>query len=191
MSAPANNRPNDKGRGRDSDVEILEDLTDQELFARFLRNRDSTAFVILYGWHWKAICECAGTVIKDTLHAEDVAQDVFRAVWKEPEKFKGIRNFKSYLRRMAINRARDLYKREAMFEPQDLEGDLNGAHGFAAAASLTGEAKAQIWQTVRSCLTPAQFQIIEFRFKHVFSLAECANKLEFPRERSRAGLMPP
>jgi len=65
------------------------------------------------------------------------------------------RSFESYLGRMAINRALDLYRREKRFVPTSMSVEANGAKGFATAASMTGEARSVFWDSVRLCLTRA------------------------------------
>src|SRR4051812_41003987 len=72
---------------------------------------DPAAFRALYRAHHPAVFRTAYAVVHDHLLAEDVAQDVFLALWRRPERFDPDRgDIGPYLRLMARSRALDLWR---------------------------------------------------------------------------------
>ena len=67
-----------------------------------------------------------------------------------------------------------------MVVPMAMDAEVNGVNGFAAADSLS-ESKVELWDCVSSCLTQAQFRLVELRYKRGLSLAECANVMGIPK----------
>jgi RNA polymerase sigma-70 factor (ECF subfamily) len=64
-----------------------------------------------YDEHSRAVFGAAYRVLGDTAHAQDVVQDVFLSLWREPERFDPRRGpLGSYLRMMARSRALDIWR---------------------------------------------------------------------------------
>jgi len=75
------------------------DLSDQATFSR------------IYASHARGVQAAAQRILNNSTQAQDVAQDVFMRVWRDPAKFDARRGeLGSYLRLMARSRALDLWR---------------------------------------------------------------------------------
>ena len=180
MVTGSNNGASGYGNEKNSRTEFDLLKPDENLFERVLKNRDEMAYRTLYERHWSSLRDCAMRVIKDHSRAEDVAQEVFLILWKEPEKLVEIRNLKSYLCRMAINRSIDLLRREAWFEPADINSNVIGTDGFVNVNSFAFESSEDIWYDMQNTLTQIQFRMCVLRFKFGFTMTECSVILGIP-----------
>ena len=72
---------------------------------------DPTTFSRVYDEHARSVYGAALRILGDAARAQDVAQDVFLRVWRNPSRFDAKRGeLGSYLRLMARSRALDLYR---------------------------------------------------------------------------------
>lgn len=72
---------------------------------------DPATFSAVYDEHSRGVYAAAFRVLGSGAHAQDVAQDVFLRLWREPDKFDARRGeLGPYLRLMARSRALDLYR---------------------------------------------------------------------------------
>ena len=72
---------------------------------------DPTTFGAVYDEHSRGVYGAALRILGDPARAQDVAQDVFLRVWRNPSRFDARRGeLGSYLRLMARSRALDLYR---------------------------------------------------------------------------------
>ena len=72
---------------------------------------DPTTFAQMYDEHSRAVYGAAMRILGDPARAQDVAQDVFLRVWRNPSRFDARRGeLGSYLRLMARSRALDLWR---------------------------------------------------------------------------------
>jgi RNA polymerase sigma-70 factor (ECF subfamily) len=75
--------------------------------------REPQAFASLYEAHSRGVYASAYRILGRAPDAEDVTQDVFLRLWREPERFDPARGeIGGYLRMMARSRALDLWRRE-------------------------------------------------------------------------------
>jgi RNA polymerase sigma-70 factor (ECF subfamily) len=75
--------------------------------------RDPNAFERAYDEHARSVYRAAYRVLGSTAQAQDVVQDVFLKLWREPGKFDVRRGeLGSYLRLMARSRALDTWREE-------------------------------------------------------------------------------
>src|SRR5688572_24913780 len=73
--------------------------------------KDPATFSRMYDKHARGVFGTAMRILGDPARAQDVAQDVFLRVWREPAKFDSRRGeLGAYLRLMARSRALDLYR---------------------------------------------------------------------------------
>jgi len=82
---------------------------DAELLSR-LRDRDSTAFELLYDRYHRLVYGIALRMLGDAATAEDVTQSVFVSLWRSPEEFRGGGRFGAWLSRVARNRSLDILR---------------------------------------------------------------------------------
>ena len=72
---------------------------------------DPTVFSRVYDEHHRGVINTAYRVLGNAAQSQDVAQDVFLRVWRNPAKFDARRgDIGSYLRLMARSRATDLWR---------------------------------------------------------------------------------
>ncbi len=72
---------------------------------------DPTTFARMYDEHSRGVYGAALRILGDAARAQDVAQDVFLRVWRNPSRFDARRGeLGSYLRLMARSRALDLWR---------------------------------------------------------------------------------
>lgn len=72
---------------------------------------DPTTFSRVYDQHAPGVYGTALRILNDPSRAQDVAQDVFLRIWRNPQRFDARRGeLGSYLRLMARSRALDLYR---------------------------------------------------------------------------------
>ena len=89
---------------------------DHELLER-LRAGDEEAFVALVGRHNRALFYVARSFVPTDAIAEEVVQDTWMAVVRGISKFEGRSSIKTWLVRIAINRARSTGTRESRVLP--------------------------------------------------------------------------
>jgi len=76
-----------------------------------MRLDDSTTFARAYDEHHRGVYGAAYRILGNVVQSQDVAQDVFLRVWRNPSKFDAKRGeLGSYLRLMARSRALDLWR---------------------------------------------------------------------------------
>ena len=76
-----------------------------------MRLDDPTTFARAYDEHHRGVYGAAYRILGNVVQAQDVAQDVFLRVWRNPSKFDAKRGeLGSYLRLMARSRALDLWR---------------------------------------------------------------------------------
>src|SRR3954470_331941 len=72
---------------------------------------DPRAFARVYDEHQRGVHAAAYRILGNAAQAQDVTQDVFLRVWRNPQKFDARRGeLGSYLRLMARSRALDLWR---------------------------------------------------------------------------------
>jgi RNA polymerase sigma-70 factor (ECF subfamily) len=61
---------------------VPESITDEDLLERVARDRDQSAFEVLYQRYSRAIYSLVSRILRDRHTGEDVAQEAFAAVWR-------------------------------------------------------------------------------------------------------------
>lgn len=162
------------------------ELLDEELMER-LFYRDMKAFETLYDRHGNLVYSTAVRILRDIHLAEDVAQEIFLRLWRQPESYVAQRGrFLTWLLSVTRNRAVDeVRKRGRRFRhetasPEQLEQEFptGDAHDPALAAQLAEERR-----TVRDALAslpPQQRQVIELAYYGGLTQQEIADTLEQP-----------
>ncbi len=78
--------------------------SDEEILVR-LRKEGQPAMKILYDKYYNYLCHAVYNVLKDSVMAEDIVQDVFMEIWKKREQIDINTSLKAYLRRAAVNKS--------------------------------------------------------------------------------------
>jgi RNA polymerase sigma-70 factor (ECF subfamily) len=132
------------------------------------------AIADLYSAHWKRAHRAAYLVVHDTAAAEDIAQDAFLAAVDALDRFDRRRPFAPWLHRIAINRALDWARREAL-RRKVAEPDAQPAVA-AEPGALGGELMEAL-----ALLPPDQRAVVVLRHLLEYTPGEIARMLELPR----------
>ncbi|MCD2188348.1 RNA polymerase sigma factor [Actinomycetospora soli] len=109
-TAPPRSRPVPDAPGP---APVDADVTDADLVARLAR-RDTGALDLLYARHGRAAYSLARRICVDEGLAEDVVQEVFLVLWRDPERFDRTRGTViSWLLTLVHHKAVDAVRREA------------------------------------------------------------------------------
>jgi RNA polymerase sigma-70 factor, ECF subfamily len=156
-----------------------------------LKSGDQGAMAELYDRYSSVVYAVALRVLGDTGSAEDVLQEVFLQLWRNPSAFDAARgSLGSWLAVITRNRAIDsLRKRRPETDIEDVV--------LSVSPDLAGEAElARASQKVRGvmgAMTPVQRSALEMAYWEGMSHSEIANKTGEPlgtvKTRIRAGLM--
>lgn len=166
--------------------------TDDETLVEAIARRESDAMAILYARHAKAVFNYARCTVGQQALAEDVVQDVFVRLWRQPERFDPTRGtIRSYLLTLARGRSIDIARSETarrLREKRDGQGQ-----GPVAVDSL--EASWTHADEVRAALahlSPEQREAITMAYFLGHSYREVATVLHTPegtiKNRIRTGL---
>lgn len=171
--------------------------SDQALVAR-LSARDSSALDELYQRYVRAVYSLACRVLGDPSLAEDVVQDVFLKLWRQPESYRAERgSLGPWLLSVTHNRSVDMLRRrrshaEQQFpEVQEAPATvINGALDPVDLAGLQEDAAAIRRALAR--IPPEQRRAIEMAFfegkTHVEISAELGEPLGTAKTRIRLGM---
>jgi RNA polymerase sigma-70 factor (ECF subfamily) len=148
-----------------------EPTSDQAIMAR-VNARDPGALDEVYQRYARAVHSLAYRVVRDNAIAEDVTQEVFLKLWRQPESYNAERGaLGSWLLSVAHNRAIDVLRRRKVREehplPEEREaGDMiadgaidpSEAAGLKEAADAVRRALAKIPKNQREAIEMAFFQ---------------------------------
>ncbi|CAN5144437.1 RNA polymerase sigma factor SigW [soil metagenome] len=108
---------------------------------RRLKDRDERAFRELIEVHRDRVYNISFRMLGSRAEAEDVAQEVFIAVFKTIETFRGDSKFSTWLYRVAVNHCKNRIKYLARRHDRDrdeLDETTNGQHGAVGAIGGPG-----------------------------------------------------
>ncbi|HZY63164.1 MAG TPA: sigma-70 family RNA polymerase sigma factor [Edaphobacter sp.] len=98
----------------------LRSTEDDATLLEKVRRGDELAMASLYDRYSKVVYSVALRVLRDPASAEDVLQDIFMQVWRQPERFERSRgSFGGWLAVMARNRSIDALRRKRPTESID------------------------------------------------------------------------
>lgn len=117
------------------------DASDAALLAAAVR-RDATAFAILVGRYEKQVFRVVWRLTKGHTDAEDITQEVFLRLWRNPGQLREAGALKSWLMRVASNLAMDRFRAKPM---QDLDQAAEVGDGKPTAE----EQMTKTWTTKR------------------------------------------
>jgi RNA polymerase sigma-70 factor (ECF subfamily) len=129
------------------------------------QQRDS--FARAYAEHRRPVAAAAYQVLGDADRAEDVTQDVFLRLWRNPHAFDARRgNLSSYLRLMARSRAVDVWREERAAERREdrlrvaAGGEGERAEDLPAEAMRRTEDRAEVKAALRSLPEPQREAVL-------------------------------
>ena len=160
--------------------------------------RDPETFRAIYDEHGRAVYAAALRILGDAAQAQDVAQDVFLKLWRNPDKFDARRGqLGPYLKLMGRSRALDLWREgQAAGRASDrlkvvvghTEGRVDDAPAHAAERDETREGVRAALRT----LPPAQREALVLAYWGGMTADEIARRSHVPlgtaKSRIRLGL---
>ena len=102
------------------------DAGDGEL-ARQAAAGDQEAFGVLVERHGGTVRRVALSILRDEHDADDAAQDGLVAAWRSLERFDADRPFRPWLLRIVVNAARDLARRRAVRQTEQVSPDARAS----------------------------------------------------------------
>lgn len=168
---------------------------DEELIARVCW-REEPALGEIYDRYNRLVYAIALRIVGDRESAEEVAQDVFQAVWQSAGSFQPDGNFSAWLIGIARHRAIDT-TRSRRYRARACEDLLDDARLSGVASLTDGYADElmlrSVMQTALGQLPAAQRQTIELAYYGGLTHAEIAARLGEPvgtvKSRMRMGLL--
>jgi RNA polymerase sigma-70 factor (ECF subfamily) len=161
-------------------------ILDEELMERLSR-RDAAALEVLYERYGNLVYSIARRILGDDHLAEDVSQEVFLRIWRQPEQYVAAKGrFVTWLLSITHNRAVDLLRtrgRRCRLEatlPDQQERELrdDNAGDPALSAELSEQRRAVL--AAMTALSPQQRQVIALAYCGGLTQREMAQRLGQP-----------
>ena len=163
---------------------MLMTLSENELLQQVAR-RDEEALMLLYQRYGTLVYGLCLRVLRRPGLAEEVTQDVFLKLWRQPERWDpSLGQFSSWLLTISRNAAIDRLRSEGRQAQAAWGADEEGAdstvdlHLFAA--EQTNWLNGQVLRRLLGQLPPEQRQLIELAFFEGYSHSELADLLHLP-----------
>ncbi|NNF76832.1 MAG: sigma-70 family RNA polymerase sigma factor [Rhizobiales bacterium] len=121
-------------------------VTDLSLLQQ-VRGGDQQAFGVLIGELYPAVYRAALRVLRQEQEAEDVAQDVFLKIWRDPPELRADANLKAWSARVATNGAIDRLRKKKPDISDDLPDQVDPAVS-ADEAMQANEAAGAVQQAI-------------------------------------------
>lgn len=172
-------------RSREGRVAVAREPSDQELMTS-LQRRDHQALALLYDRHARSVYSLALHILRDRAAAEDVTQEVFLQLWREPQRYLEERGpLGPWLLRVTRNRAIDLLRRSSR-ERWPARPDARGADLHVPDPSPGPDE--HVWSVALATrvhealgeLSDAQRQVIELAYFRGLTQREMADALGLP-----------
>ncbi len=176
-----------------------DELADEDLMAR-LSSGDAAALEALYDRYGDLVYSTASRVLTDAHLAEDVSQEVFLCLWRQPEKYAAEKGrFVTWLVSVTRNRAVDeVRKRRRRFRHETaspvekaLGAPSGDGHDVALSAELADQRRAL--RAAMTALSPPQHEVIELAYFGGLTQREVARRLGQPlgtvKTRIRLGML--
>jgi len=163
---------------------MLMTLSENELLQQVAR-QDQEALMALYQRYGALVYSLCLRVLRQPGLAEEVTQDVFLKLWRQPDRWDpSLGQFSSWLLTISRNAAIDRLRREgrqaqaAWTADDEGQESREGAHLYAAEQAnwLNG----QVLRKLLGRLPPEQRQLIELAFFEGYSHSELAELLHLP-----------
>ena len=157
---------------------------DRDLVRR-LRDGDEDAFRRLFARHAPAAKALALRIVRQTNLAEEIVQDAFLAVWKNPDRYDELRgSVRSWLMGTVHHRAVDLVRREEAYrrraEDAIAAGDEQVDHADEVAVRLDRPAENLAVQAALADLPAGQRQVLEMMYFDGLSQSRIAERTGLP-----------
>lgn len=153
------------------------DETDKRLIAAIAQG-DERAFAELYQIHSPEVFNYLVRLIHDRNLAEDLLQETFVAVWRGAEAFKRRSQVRTWLFRIAHNRAVSWLRRH---RPQSLQEDLDMADEAPSPEALSLlNWRNEALLAALDALSPNHRAVVELAFAHDLAYSDIAQIMQCP-----------
>jgi RNA polymerase sigma-70 factor (ECF subfamily) len=163
-------------------VHSLQDARDRDLVRR-VSSRDEDAFLALFGRYGSSAKGLAYRLVRDAFLAEEIVQESFLAVWRNPGSYREERGtFRSWLMSTVHHRAVDTVRREEAQRRRRLGADPEEVADVAEQVAEELDV-ARDRERVRSAMQdlPAeQRRVLEMMYFEAKTQATIAEELELP-----------
>ena len=156
--------------------------TDDDLMQATLGG-DESAFAELMRRHRDWVCGLMHAIVGDREQAEDLAQEAFCRVYRSRKDYAARGNFVAWLKRIAVNVARDFLRgnrRTALVPLGDLGEMPAGETGFDPFAALASRVLRQEVRAAIAALPPDQRQALVLHYFGGASIEEVAERMGCP-----------
>jgi RNA polymerase sigma-70 factor (ECF subfamily) len=176
----SNRSPNEKQGSEEresSGVTGAASSSDAALMSRVLAN-DQSAMAAIFDRYGSLVYSVALRILKDPGHAEDVLQEIFVQVWKNPDKFaQGRGSLPAWLAVVARNRAIDALRQR---RPSESFGDVVVASPGNLASEIERNTMIEKVRHVMKGLPDGQQRLVELAFFEGLTHSEIATRTGEP-----------
>ena len=135
---------------------------DDATLLSLVRRGDEHAMASLYDRYGKIVYSVALRVLRDPASAEDVLQEIFMQIWRNPEQFVAVRgSFGAWLTVVTRNRSIDALRRK---KPSETIDDIYLASSYDLASEAERNTMAEQARTVIHRLPADQRKTLEMAF---------------------------
>ena len=153
---------------------------------RLVVQQDQEALMLLYERYGALVYSLCLRVLRQPGLAEEVTQDVFQKLWRQPGRWDpSLGQFSSWLLTISRNAAIDRLRREGRQSPPTWDAGDDGAPEGSGGAHLYAAQQAnwldgQLLRKLLLRLPPEQRQLIELAFFEGYTHSELADLLHLP-----------
>jgi RNA polymerase sigma-70 factor (ECF subfamily) len=170
---------------------VPESITDEDLLERVARDRDQSAFEVLYQRYSRAIYSLVTRILRDRHTGEDVAQEAFAAVWRAAAGYRrGRGTAAGWMFAIARNAAIDASRARVPLVVGELP-DRPDPAPLPDAQTISDMEAFRVHVAVDS-LPDREREVIELAYFSGLAQSEIAEQLELPlgtvKTRTRSGL---
>lgn len=153
-----------------------------------LQNGEREALAVLYERYAEKLCRYLQRMPGDEHRAEDLVQEVFEKLVREPERFDSSRTLSSWIYTVSGNLGRNELRSRQQQKKFRLEEQHSGEKDILQQHRLDSIELQRRIQRIFNELTTREQQIYRLRFEQHLSIKEIARTLQLPEGSVKSGL---
>jgi RNA polymerase sigma-70 factor (ECF subfamily) len=153
-------------------------IDDHDLLRRVAEG-DERAFVELYQRYHVPLFNYLLRLVRESVVAEDLLQEVFVAIWKGAGRFRGKAKVKTWAFRIAHHQAVSWLRRHRRLETLPDGLPLSPQHGNPEVQAFRAWQTERLWAAM-DALSPKHRAVVELAYVHAFSYADIAKVMDCP-----------
>ncbi|MEN9339909.1 MAG: hypothetical protein RIQ62_1221 [Bacteroidota bacterium] len=162
-------------------------MSDEQLML-VLQSGESEALAILYERYHQKLCRYVYRLIQDAHRAEDLVQEVFEKINRQPEMFDTHRNLSSWIYTVCGNMARNEMRNRQQHQRYVRESLRQGEDSAYLHHQLDKQRLQQALQQCIDTLSEKEKTLYHLRFTEQLSLREIASHMQLPEGSVKSGL---